>query len=384
MACCEPPQLRYFGDGAVGRIADLLIREHPRRVLLVTGRASYSASGAERALSPMLRDLGVTRFEEFDLNPILPDVERGVRVCRDLRPDIVVAVGGGSVIDMAKAINALSAQGSEPAAILAQPSLIRKRARPLIAVPTTAGTGSEATHFATIYIDAVKHSLAHEWLRPDYAIVDPRLTYTLPSELTAVTGLDALTQAIEAYWAVGATRNSQALAADAIERMWGSLVVAVRTPNPRARSDMAYGAHLSGRAIDVSKTTAAHAISYSLTKRYGVAHGHAVALTVGALFEHNARVRALPVNDPRGAAYVEHTMARLCRCLGCDTPAAVARAWRHLLKSIDLATDLRSAGIGSEAVETILAEVNTDRLGNHPVQVTSADLRSILTNLVRP
>ena len=353
-------------------------------MLLVTGRASYSASGAERVLSPMLRHLSVTRFEDFVVNPILTDVERGVGVCRDVRPDIVVAVGGGSVIDMAKAINALSAQGRAPATILTQPSLIRQRARPLIAVPTTAGTGSEATHFATIYVGAVKHSLAHQWLRPDYAIVDPRLTYSLSPDLTAVTGLDALAQAIESYWAVGATRHSQALAAAAIRRTWGALAAAVRTPNPRARFDMACGAHLSGRAIDVSKTTAAHAISYPLTQRYGVAHGHAVALTLGALFAHNGRVGARAVNDPRGASYVEATMTKLCRHLGCDTPAAAAGAWYRLLESIDVATDLRSAGVDSDAVEKILAAVNADRLGNHPVQVTPADLRGILTALMRP
>ena len=382
MASAEPRPERFLGEGSLGRVADLLGRLQARRVLVVTGRESYSLSGAERTLSPMLRGFDVARFHEFETNPILPDVERGVHLCRDVRPDVVIAVGGGSVIDMAKAINVLAVQDGPPADVLSHAAPIRRRGRPMIAVPTTAGSGSEATHFATIYVGAVKHSLAHGSLLPDYAIVDPRLTSALPPALTAITGLDALAQAIESYWAVAATSGSQALAAEAIDRMWKTLHVAVAAPSPAARADMALGAHLAGRAIDVSRTTAAHAISYPLTKRYGVPHGHAVALTLAAWFEHNAKAARASVHDPRGPGYVERTMSELCSRLGCTTPAAAAAAWRNLVRSVGLATDLRGTGVSLDAVEGLVEEVNAERLGNHPVQVTRADLREMLTALV--
>jgi alcohol dehydrogenase class IV len=382
MGSAESPPQRFLGEGTLGRVADLLGLQQARRALLVTGRESYSLSGAERALSPMLRGLDVTRFHDFETNPILPDVERGVRLCRDVRPDIVIAVGGGSVIDMAKAINVLAVQDGSPADVLLHAAPIRGRGRPMIAVPTTAGSGSEATHFATIYADGVKHSLTHGSLLPDYAIVDPRLTSALPPQLTAITGLDALAQAIESYWAVGATPGSQALAAEAIDLMWKTLRVAVAVPTPAARADMALGAHLAGRAIDVSRTTAAHAISYPLTKRYGVPHGHAVALTLAAWFEHNAKAARSSVNDARGPGYVERTMSELCRRLGCPTPVAAAEAWRNLVHSVGLATDLRGAGVSRDVVEGLVEEVNAERLGNHPVQVTRGDLREILTALL--
>ena len=382
MASAEPRQQRVLGEGSLGRLADLLGRERARRALIVTGRESYSLSGAERTLSPMLRALDVTRFHEFETNPILLDVERGVRLYRDVRPDIVIAVGGGSVIDMAKAINVLAVQDAPPADVLTHAAPIDRRGRPMIAVPTTAGSGSEATHFATIYVGAVKHSLTHGSLLPDYAIVDPRLTSALPPQLTAITGLDALAQAIESYWAVGATSGSQALAGEAIDLMWKTLHVAVASPAPAARADMALGAHLAGRAIDVSRTTAAHAISYPLTKRYGVPHGHAVALTLAAWFEHNAKAPRASVHDARGPEYVERTLSALCSRLGCATPAAAAAAWRNLVRSVGLATDLRGTGVSLDAVEGLVEEVNAERLGNHPVQVTRGDLREILTALV--
>ena len=370
------------GEGAIARMADLLAREQARRVLLVTGRDSYVRSGAEQALGPALEGRSVTRFHDFETNPNLPDVERGIRLCRDVAPDVVIAIGGGSVIDVAKAINVLSVQDSPPAAIWSRSSLIRRRGCPLIAAPTTAGSGSESTHFATIYLDGVKGSLTHATLRPDRAIVDPCLTYTLPARLTAVTGLDALAQAIESYWAVGATAESQAHAAAAIDLMWGTLRTAVHAPTPRARANMAFGAHLAGRAIDLSRTTAAHAISYPLTKRYGIPHGHAVALTLASFFEYNASARRLTINDPRGAGYVERTMAELCERLGCSGPVAAAQAWRDLVRSLDLATGLERAGVPAGAVDSLVVAVNAERLSNHPVQVTSAALRGILSDLV--
>src|SRR5687768_16506485 len=100
MACSELSPHRYLGEGAIERVADILSQERPRKILLVTGRGSYAVSGAERALSPMLRDLSVARFKDFELNPVMPDVEQGIQLCREVRPDIVLAIGGGSVIDM--------------------------------------------------------------------------------------------------------------------------------------------------------------------------------------------------------------------------------------------------------------------------------------------
>jgi len=254
-------QQLVFGAGAVTQIGNLLDTAQARSVLLVTSRDSYRDSGAQRAMCAGLANRNVVRFEDHSPNPTLADVERGVPVCRALRPDVVVAVGGGSVIDTAKAVNLFAAQQAPPGAVLNDSSLILERPQSLIAVPTTAGSGSEATHFATIYVSGIKHSLAHDWLRPRAAIVDPCLTYSLSPRLTAITGLDALSQAIESYWSVGASAESQLLAEQAIGQMWPTLATAVRAPNPNARVTMAEGAYLAGRAIDLTRTTAAHAIS---------------------------------------------------------------------------------------------------------------------------
>src|SRR5690606_25840825 len=154
---------------------------------------------------------------------------------------------------------------ADPRSVATGDSLVERDGPPLLAVPTTAGTGSEATHFAVVYIDGVKHSLAHPLLRPDLVILDPLLTYAMPPGLTAATGLDALSQGIEALWAVGATTKSVGYAARAVELAAGALETAVIAPDRTARRAMMEAAHASGLAIDISKTTAPHALSYAIS-----------------------------------------------------------------------------------------------------------------------
>jgi alcohol dehydrogenase class IV len=374
-----PAQVR-FGAGCAAELGRIVARMRARRVLLVTGRRSYVDSGAAAALAPALEGLSVTRFHEFDSNPTLAQVERGIALWRECVPDIVVAVGGGSVIDIAKSVNALACQDVAPVELLAAPALFLRPPPPLAALPTTAGTGAEATHFATIYVDGVKHSLAHEALRPAWAIVDPALTATMPPHLTAVTGLDALCQAIESLWATASTGESRALAADAVRCIWPAIADAVHAPTPAVRAAMARGAHLAGCAIDVSKTTAAHAISYALTVRHGVAHGHAVALTLGRFIEHNAAVTAGNVTDPRGTTHVAARVAEICELLGCRSPREARERWYEELRSLSLAPDLAGVGIGSADLDALVAGVNPERLANNPVRVTRAELATILSD----
>jgi alcohol dehydrogenase class IV len=372
-------QRLYLGAGSLRRIPEVLAGA--RRALLVTGRRSYAESGAARTIEPLLAGIEVSRFNEFGSNPVLEEVECGVAMWRRLRPQVVIAIGGGSVLDMAKTVNALAVEDAPPSAALTNGLAAMRPAPPLIAVPTTAGSGSEATHFATIYAGGVKHSLAHERLRPACAIVDPELSSSMPPQLTAATGLDALCQAIESYWAVEATQESQALAAEALSRLWPAIAAAVRTPDAAARGAMAHGAYLAGRAIDQSRTTAAHALSYALTTRFGVAHGHAVALTLGRLFELNARARALGVNDGRGVEYVERTLDALCALLGQPDAHAAARALAARIHSLGLATDLRSVGVAHRDIDGLVAAVNAERLRNHPVRLTPQSLRELLESL---
>ena len=257
--------------------------------MLVTGTNSYAASGARDRVEPAIAGRTIVRFSGVAANPKIEDIERGIALWRSERPAAIVAVGGGSVLDVAKLIGLLGPSAAPWRAFLAGGGTPDQHGGPLIAIPTTAGSGAEATRFSAFYVDGEKQSISHPQLRPSHAIVDPLLTHSMPPELTAPTGLDALAQAIESLWAVGATPESQALAEAAIGEILPSLREAVRAPTPVIRERMARGAHLAGQAIDISRTTAAHALSYALTVEFGLPHGHAVALVLPSIFRINAR-----------------------------------------------------------------------------------------------
>ena len=369
-----------FGAGAVSRLPRLLGRLGARRVLLVTGRSSFDRCGAADALSPALHGRDVTaRFCEFSENPKIEDVLRGIEVFRAAPPDAVVAVGGGSALDMAKLVNVLSQQDADPIEIVLGLAPIRKPGRPLIAVPTTSGSGSEATHFAVVYVDRAKYSVAAPALRPDGAVVDPALTASLSPALTAVTGMDAFSQAVESFWSVNSTAESKGLARRAIVLVLQHLPAAVHAPTPAARRGMSKAAHLAGRAIDVTKTTGAHAMSYPLTSYFGVPHGHAVAITLGRWLLYNSQTTDEDVVDPRGAQYVRATIAELVRMIGCPDPHSASSRIEDLAASVGLVTRLGALGItAAEALEIIVPNVNVERIVNNPRAMDTAGLRRLV------
>lgn len=373
-------QIEHIGPGAVDQLGRHLERLAADSVLLVTGRASYDASGAAEKLRPMLAGRSVVRFCQFSPNPRIEDVRRGAEAFRDAAPDVVVAVGGGSAIDMAKLVNLAGSTGMDPQEALDRPDRPDPATRPLIAAPTTAGSGSEATHFAVVYVGQAKHSLARRCLLPDVALVDPLLTTSLPPRITAASGMDALSQAIESYWSVRSTAESKSFAAAAIARTLANLPNAVNAPDLPARQAMAEAANLAGKAIDVSRTTAAHAVSYPMTAFFGVPHGHAVALSLPGLLAYNAEVAEADLQDPRGLEYVRTTIAEIVRLLGASNPAEARDVLERLMGRIGLEARLGPLGIRTERdIRTILDNgFNPARVKNNPRLLTRPALLEIL------
>lgn len=329
---------------------------------------------------PLLADFEIMRFSEFAQNPKLEDIEHGTELTRLFAPDAVVAIGGGSVIDMAKLINLLAAQQADCATIIEGKAPIQRSGKPLFALPTTAGTGSEMTHFAVAYIQHAKYSVAHPSMLPTMALIDPALTYRMPPKLTAVTGLDALCQAIESFWAVGATEESRRYAEEAISLILPSLSVAVTAPNPEVREAMARGAMLAGKAINISKTTAPHALSYALTSHHGVPHGHAVALTLGKCVLANAGAKAEQIIHPEGERFHQLTMRRLLELFGVESAEQCDRSLRSLLTDIGLEATLAEVGVNTpEDLVRLVSSVNTERLNNHPVKFSPEALHHLLS-----
>jgi alcohol dehydrogenase len=248
-------------------------------------------------------------------------------------------------------------------------------------VPTTSGTGSEATHFAVVYIDGEKYSFAHPDLLPDVALIDPKLTWSLPPRTTAACGLDALCQCIESIWAVGSTEKSIEVASEGFALAFKHLEKAVLKPDAETRLAMAKAAHLSGKAINISKTTAPHALSYGITSRYGVPHGMAVALTLGAFLEYNYEVNSTDCTDPRGMDFVKNRIDHIIALTDSNSPAQAAGKVRSLLGAINSPVTLKDAGIPKSELQALSESVNIERLSNNPRQIDSRGLIELLESV---
>lgn len=324
---------------------------------------------------PALAGREVTKFTDFSINPQWSDIQKGLEAYRESGAGLILAVGGGSAIDVAKAIAVCSIQPSAPEAILRGEAPIEYPSRQVIAVPTTAGSGSEATQFAVVYDGTRKYSISHESMLPTYSVVDPDLTESMWPRLAAVTGVDALAQAIESYWAVESTHESQGFATKAIELAIEYLPQAVHNPSLESREAMSLAAHMAGKAINLTRTTAPHALSYPISLGYNVPHGHAVGLTLGDVLVFNAGVSDESCNDPRGAAHVRASVLEICRLMGCEHPDEARLLLNNMLVDFGLPIFLEAFGIDSvEKRAALAADVNVDRLSNNPRRLTPTDV----------
>ncbi|MCC7500672.1 phosphonoacetaldehyde reductase [Candidatus Nomurabacteria bacterium] len=327
-------QTEYIGAGALARLSEIIAEHNAQKIFLVVGKSSYQASGAEAVLAPILASLAVTRFDELGALTLEEHVTEGLSVYKKCAPDLVVAVGGGHVLDAAKAINAMGNRV------------------PLVAVPTTGGSGAEATPFAVIYKAGVKTSLDGPEVLPTYAIIDPLLIASTPRTAAIASGLDALCQALESLWAKGATNESRGYATEALELVVPTLKTAVDTRDPAALDSLARGAHCAGKAIAISKTTAAHALSYGLTYRFGIPHGIAAALLMPPLMRINKVM--LPVS---------------------------AEDIESLLRHCDVGP-LSRFGVKRSDAASLSDGVDPERLGNNPRALSKEDIQQLYMNIL--
>ncbi len=341
-----------------------------RRLLLVRGNSSYRDCGAEAVLAPFFRENGiaVAEFSDFSVNPKQADLNRGLAVANAFRPDAVLAIGGGSVMDMAKLIRFYLSFEENPA----QGSYGQfAPCLPLAVIPTTAGTGSESTHFAVLYRDGIKHSIAHPAILPDFVLLDAALNCSATPYQTACSGLDALCQAIESCWSARSTPESREYALRALTLIYPALPKAVLERNKDAIAQLVTGANLAGRAINISFTTAPHAYSYGLTSLVGVPHGHAVACFLPYFFKLHSTITAADCHDPRGAEHVYVVMKRLAECLACDVCRTPELLRQYIIDVLPL--HRQTVTLNQAQWQDILKRVNPGRLNNNPVKINSAN-----------
>ncbi len=349
-----------IAPGAFSELRRLVEVNHWRSILLFCSERCQQKHGEQ--LRAYLEGCEVVLYSAISPNPTAEDVNAAL-ACNFKRPDAIVALGGGSTIDFAKLYRAAVDNAIDIKAYFNNNRpLIRKT--PMVAIPTTAGTGSEVTRFAVVYIDSNKYSLDSPAVMPDYALVDSELMVDAPAYLKASCGMDALAQAIEGYWSRGATADSDAYALRAIELCRDALATFVNTKETGSAAAMAEASCLAGKCISITRTTAAHALSYKITQDYGIPHGHAVALSLPGLAE-------LHYNNAEIASTLRNKMQKLAEILGVQN--GDFRKWfSELYRNIGLVYSTNELGITS--IRSIASAVNTDRLANNPLKLTPDEL----------
>jgi alcohol dehydrogenase class IV len=325
------PDVR-IGPGVLAQLPEVL--GSADRVLVVHGLRSYRSGPAAAVVDRLGAE--VRRFPDVRRNPDIAQVRDAVLLARKFGPDAVLGIGGGSAMDVAKCVAVLAGCPGDPRGYLAEPgSVPEHRSTGLVLVPTIAGSGSELTSFATVYADRRKFSLDHPSVRADHVLIDPDLAATVPAPAAAASALDALSHAVESAWAVAATPASRGTAVRALETLAPVLDTATGRGtfgDPGLRVQLARGAALAGVAINESRTTAAHGLSYALTSEHGIAHGAAVGLHLRWLIGHNAAATAADTRHPDGPDAVRRLIGDLQRiCLdstGAPLEALVDRLLR--------------------------------------------------------
>lgn len=340
-----------FGPGCISRLGELAKEFRPRCVLVVSDRGIMEA-GHDAVALKSLNEAGLSfaSFHDFAENPTSDMVDAGVRRAAEVKPDLLVGLGGGSSMDCCKGINFVYSCGGT----IHDYHGVGKATcdmLPMIAIPTTAGTGSEAQSFALIS-DAETHTkmaCGDPRAACRVAILDPELTLTQPSRVTALTGIDAISHAIETY--VSKRRNP--ISVTYSRRAFGMLAQGfsqvLRSPDDlEARSLMQVGAYMAGMAIETSMLGAAHATANPLTARHDITHGQAVGLMLPAVIRMNGAIHADWYAELMRE--VEPTIRTE------DAPNRLASMVVDWLREADLATSLDELSIPESVIDTFVED----------------------------
>lgn len=349
---------------------DTVLHEIGSKRYILVCDSSFPFLSIKDAFSPAVL------FDQFTPNPLYEDVCKGVELFNQHQCDAIVAVGGGSTIDVAKCIKLYCKMDSSQNYLQQE---YRDSGVPLIAMPTTAGTGSESTRYAVIYFEGKKQSVTHESIIPNYAILEPSLLTTLPIYQKKCTMLDALCQGIESMWSVNSTDESMIFSKIAIDMIMHHWQDYIEQNSAEAAETIMLAANYAGRAINITQTTAPHAMSYKLTSMYGLPHGHAVALCLPEVWMYMLEHPEKCI-DPRGKEHLEFVFEWLGQIMGCDSPYKGLMMFRAIMFSLDMPKP--ESNNREKELDILTQSVNPERLKNNPVKLEMETIHGIYNRIM--
>jgi alcohol dehydrogenase class IV len=362
----------FSGKNSHLKIEEILLNLKCKKFLLVHDGAFKYISFNE--YFNMLSVPYVT-FSGFTPNPLYESVCDGVDFYQRENCDVIIAVGGGSCIDVAKCIKLYCKMDSNENYLYQE---CKDTGVPLIVLPTTAGTGSESTRYSVIYFEGQKQSIAHESILPNFVILEPEVLKSLPLYQKKCTLLDALCQGIESWWSVNSTDESKEYSEAAIKIIMQNVNEYIELNSDESAEAIMLAANYAGRAINITQTTAPHAMSYILTSTYDLPHGHAVAICLPIVWRYMYENLDRCI-DKRGRCYLENILAAIASSMGTRDTFAAIKKFKNIL--IDWSISMPQANNELE-LKKLSESVNPVRLKNNPVEIAPMDFKELYRRIV--
>ncbi len=345
-----------------------------KKIFIIAGNNSFLKSGLKHFFSN-LTNKNITYF--FKKEPI-PKYHELVQIIKNIeifKPDLIIAAGGGSVIDYAKIANVLDISKDPKEEIIKSNYKLLSNTRKLLAIPTTAGSGAEVTANAVIYVDDKKYSIEDKLIKPNYFFLIPDFVKNASKKIKSSAGFDAISQGIESLLSKKSNTESVEYAKNSLKISINYYLKFLNAPNHDNTCAMLYASNLAGKAISISKTTAPHAVSYPFTSFYNISHGHAVSLTLPKFINFNF------LNQEK--ADCNFNLNERYKILFDITKTKNINDLKSFIEKIlveaNLENNFKKLGINIDnSIDKILDDVNDQRLLNNPVKVDRAILKSIL------
>lgn len=371
----NPVKIKIHAFDVIEEVLNSL-KPEPCKIVLLHRGGDFSNSEAGHTLFKCLEAFEVKPLEVNISNPDIEDLFHYYKQIENFDYQCIVGIGGGSILDLSKSLAALKGMKidslTELRAVIKQKIYAKnQQIVPWIGIPTTSGTGSEVTCWATIWDreNGVKMSVDCEKLYAHTAIIDPTLTTTLPNGLTAATALDALCHATEAYWSKNTNEISRVYSLEAIHRIVNNLEKALNDPQDLSvRKEIALGSLYAGLAFSNTRTTACHSISYPLTLELGMVHGIAASITLAKVMEVNFD------------SIIENN--QLLQAFGVNHISEIQELIEHLHQLAGFSSKLRDYNATEEIIEKISNNAFTKgRMDNNPVALSKEDVTQILMSI---
>ena len=348
-----------------------------KKIFILCGKKSFITSGAEEFFKKDINNKEIKFFYKNSDLPILEELIEIIKEIRNFEPSLILAIGGGAVIDYAKIANVVDIRPDLADLIINYSYPFKKKYTKLAVVPTTAGSGAEVTSNAVIYVNGIKHSFESQLLIPDNFFLIPEFLISAPEKIKASAGFDAIAQALESLVSKKSNDQSVEYASKSLRVSINSYISFLNDPNLKNATEMAIASNLAGKAINISKTTAPHAVSYPFTSLFNVSHGHAVGLFFEKFFKFNYKNKDKSETsfDLNKRFDLIFNLFNVQNINDFNSKISLIKKQANLednLQTLDINIKQRSVDI--------IKGINLLRLGNNPVKIAEKDIYNIISS----